>query len=120
MHVTWAPAGSLPVRPAQQSAASAVLRISAAVTPCDIQSLRPTSYCARFPHLLRRNLEAMGLSRGYVGAHPGYVVVDYEPMVAEGRSHHNSVALSDAAPPPTTALWKALLGRLDLQTGQRT
>ena len=72
------------------------------------------SYCARYPYLLRHNLEAMGLSRGYVGAHSGYVVVDYEPLVAEGRSHHNSVALSNAAPPPTAALWKALLGRLDL------
>ena len=71
------------------------------------------SYCSRFPRLLSRNLEAMGLTRGDVGATSGYVVSDYEPLVADGRSHHNSVALKSAAPPPVTALWKALLGRLD-------
>jgi hypothetical protein len=73
------------------------------------------SYCGRFPYLLRRNLDAMGMTRGYLGAHSGYVVVDFEPLVADGRSHHNSIALSNAAPPPTTALWKALLGRLDVR-----
>ena len=70
-----------------------------------------TSYCAAFPRLLERNLEAMGMDRGDVGmAQSGYVVLDFEPLIAEGRSFHDSVALQAKAPPPTAAMWKALLG----------
>ena len=72
-----------------------------------------TSYCSTHPHLLRRNLEQMGLARGLVGNQSGYVVVDFPPMIDEGRAHHDAVALTGHAPPPVEAIWKTLLARLD-------
>ena len=74
--------------------------------------MRRAAYCGLFPRLLRTNLEAMGLVAGYIGNHSGYVVVDFEPLLQEGRSHHDSVALHAKAPPPVKALWKALLGEI--------
>ena len=70
------------------------------------------SFCARYPKRLRKNLDAMGLTPGYVGNHSGYVVVDYPPLLNEGRSHHDSVALQNKASAPVEALWKAMLGKL--------
>ena len=69
-----------------------------------------SSFCALYPQRLRRNLEAMGLTSGYVGNHSGFVVVDFPPLLNEGRAHHDSVALQTKAPPPVEALWKAMLG----------
>ena len=75
--------------------------------------LAPRSYCASLlPMLMRDNLEAMGMRKGYVGNISGYVVVDYPPLIHEGRAFHDSVVLHDKAPPPVKALWKTLLGQL--------
>ena len=71
------------------------------------------SYCAAlFPQRLRRNLEAMGLRSGYVGNVSGYVVVDYNPLLHEGRYFHDSTARQDKAPPPVESLWRTVLGEM--------
>ena len=41
------------------------------------------------------------------------MVVDFPPMIDEGRAHHDAVALTGHAPPPVEAIWKTLLARLD-------
>ena len=81
---------------------------------CGDRPAANATYCAAYyPHLLRDNLEAMGLQAGVVGAHSGYTVLDYEPLVPEGsRSFHNAVALEAQAPPAVNAVWKALLDQL--------
>ena len=71
-----------------------------------------SSYCTAYPRLLRHNLEAMGLAPGLLGNGSGFVVLDFEPLVSEGRSHHDSVALQAKAPPPVVAAWRVLLARL--------
>ena len=71
-----------------------------------------SSFCALHPRLLRTNLGRMGLTPGVIGNQSGFVVVDFQPLTNEGRSHHDAVALQDKTPAPTEALWKALLARL--------
>ena len=71
-----------------------------------------SSYCSLHPKLLKRNVEAMGLERGVIGNRSGYVVIEFSPMVTEGRSHHDAVALKGHASPAVEALWKTLLARL--------
>jgi len=67
------------------------------------------SYCAtQFPRQLQRNLDAMGLRRGQLGSHSGYVITDFEPLLSDGRDEHNAQALQAYASPAHEALWKVL------------
>ena len=87
--------------------------IYAAKEECGDEPADRASYCASVqPKLMRRNLAAMGLQRGYLGNRSGYVVVDYVPLLGEGRAFHNHVALSSHAPMAVRALWKTLIGDL--------
>ena len=70
------------------------------------------AFCYLFPMRMRKNLEAMGLRPGFIGNSSGFVVVDFEPLLMEGRAFHDSTALQTKAPPPVVALWKAVLGEV--------
>ena len=70
------------------------------------------AFCYLFPMRMRKNLEAMGLRPGFIGNSSGFVVVDFEPLLMEGRAFHDSTALQTKAPPPVVALWKAVLGEI--------
>ena len=104
---SWA--GEAATQPTLRRAAYA-LREGCGDAPDDRGEYCPTHN----PGALRRNLGAMGLARGMLGANAsGYVQTDFAPHLAAAaprpnRVHHKSVAKAEWASSASAAVWAIL------------